>query len=138
MLWKCLIKYKGTNEYIEELQHSDGALQIDTSKIQSVSASRFKYKAKGPSAVFTSPTDGKKYLVPEWIEVHPNTTINDIYWVKPKSRKIKPQIFKIKNYIIRYNSDKKVYVCNCQGYFRVKDKTIGCKHIQQLKAENSK
>ena len=51
---------------------------------------------------------------------------------KSSRPKYEAKIFKIKNYIIKYNPSKKIYVCNCQGYFRVKDKSIGCKHIQQL------
>jgi uncharacterized protein YpmS len=31
--------------------------------------------------------DGKTYLMPEWREVHPETTLNDIIWKKPKVKK---------------------------------------------------
>lgn len=136
MLWKCFIKYNGTNEYVEELRYSEGALKMDTAGIQSSYVSLFKYKTDRPSVIFTSTQDGKKYLVPEWREVHPDTTINDIEYIKPKPKPVKEKLqsFKVKDYIIKYNSDRKLYTCNCQGYFRVKDKSIGCKHIQQVKA----
>ena len=133
MLWKCLIKYKGTNKYVEELRHSKGTLQINPSEVQSTIIQLFRYKINNPPIIFTSSIDGKKYIVPDWIEVHPETTLSDIQHVRPKPSKIKPQIFKVKDYLIKYNSDKKLYTCNCQGYFRVKDKNIGCKHIQEVK-----
>jgi len=27
------------------------------------------------------------------------------------------------------------YTCNCTGFFRVKDKSKGCKHIQDIKSQ---
>lgn len=138
MLWKCLIKYKGTNKYVEEIHYSDGPLQIDPSKVESCITKLLRYKAIGPIfGLVTSPLNNKKYLVPKWEEVHPNTTIEDITYPKLKPKK-QPQTFKIKDYTIKYNENQKVYVCNCQGYFRVKDRTVGCKHVQELKKNLAK
>jgi hypothetical protein len=48
----------------------------------------FKYEYTHP---VMAPTllkkDGKTYLMPEWREVHPETTLNDIIWKKPKIKK---------------------------------------------------
>jgi hypothetical protein len=48
----------------------------------------FKYEYKHP---VMAPTllrkGGKTYLMPEWKEVHPETTLNDIIWKKPKIKK---------------------------------------------------
>ena len=48
----------------------------------------FKYKYKHP---IMSPglvqLGGKKYIVPTWQEVLPETTLNDIEWIKPKIKK---------------------------------------------------
>lgn len=138
MLWKCLIKYKGSNEYVEEIYHSNGPLQIDSSKIDSCITKLLRYKADGPTfGLVTSYLNGKRYLVPKWEEVHPNTTIEDITYPKPKPKK-QPQVYKIKDYTIKYNENQKIYVCNCQGYFRVKDRTVGCKHVQELKKNLAK
>mgnify|MGYP003345047693 CR=1 FL=1 len=133
MLYKCLIKYKGTTKYVEELRYSEGPLQIDPTNIISCITKTFRYKANGPVfGLVVSPLNGKKYLVPKWEEVHPNTNIEDISYPKLKP-KTPPQTFKIKDYTIKYNENQKIYVCNCQGYFRVKDRSIGCKHVQELK-----
>jgi hypothetical protein len=39
-----------------------------------------------PPFLYTSHIDGKKYIVPGWKEVHPNTTFDDIEWVREKVR----------------------------------------------------
>jgi hypothetical protein len=53
-----------------------------------VHVSVFKYEYNHP---VMAPTllkkDGKTYLMPEWREVHPETTLNDIIWKKPKVKK---------------------------------------------------
>ena len=33
-----------------------------------------------PPALFTSALDGKKYIVPTWIEVEQDTTLDDVEW----------------------------------------------------------
>ena len=43
-----------------------------------------------PPSLFTG-QDGKKFIVPTWQEVLPETTLNDINWVKPEIEKPKPQ-----------------------------------------------
>ena len=85
---------------------------------------------------------GKKYLMPIWQRVHPKTEITDIIWNKPKAKKAEV----IKHEFKSSSSDKvyltkehisvkgKVeYTCNCPGFFRIKDRSKGCKHIKSLK-----
>ncbi len=136
MLWKCSVKYSGTDHYVDEIRYSEGSLKVDTQDIVSMEATKLLYKSDShvPPFFYTSYVTGKKYLMPMWIEVHPLATLDDVKWDSPKP-KLDNKVYKVKDYIIKYNPSKKIFVCNCQGYFRVKDKTIGCKHIQQLKTE---
>jgi len=79
----------------------------------------------------------KKYLVPDWKEVDPNTTLDDINWIQPvkPEPKIEPNLFKFKSsssnavYTVRKIMDS--YKCNCPGYWRSKARE--CKHIKELK-----
>jgi hypothetical protein len=92
-----------------------------------------------PPALTTS--NGKKYLIPTWKEVHPQTTLEDIKWIKPKI-KTEP-VFEKKTWNFESSSsdsvykvtqvDSNIYRCNCFGYIRVKDKSKGCKHIQEVR-----
>jgi len=41
---------------------------------------KYKHKSSLPPALFTSTIDGKKYIVPTWIEVESDTTLDDIEW----------------------------------------------------------
>ena len=104
---------------------------------QFVGVSRFHYESRTPyHGVLTSPVDGKKYLTPDWIEVHPDTTLADIIYNAPKPEKEKPtewlfesssdpsQFYKVRFNGIRYN-------CSCPGSWRAKDRE--CKHIKQVK-----
>lgn len=95
-----------------------------------------KYKIEGayhPGLLVAS--DGKKYIIPKWIEVHPDTTYNDIIWVKPKQKK---QIEHIQGsvglYKTIYDPNKKTYKCTCMGFWRSKG---NCKHVKALREKNS-
>jgi hypothetical protein len=44
---------------------------------------KYKYEGVLPPTFFTSLTDQKKYIVPAWIEVKTDTTINQVEWTKP-------------------------------------------------------
>jgi len=85
--------------------------------------------------------DGKKYLLPMWKEVHPQTTYNDINWIKPEIKKIEPEknTWKFESssepghfYTVRKSGLK--YTCNCPGVWRSKDRR--CKHIKQVENDN--
>jgi hypothetical protein len=41
---------------------------------------KYKHKSSLPPTLFTSTLDGKKYIVPTWIEVEQDTTLDDIEW----------------------------------------------------------
>jgi len=100
----------------------------------------FKYRVKtdvNPSVVTLN---GKRVIVPVWLEVHPLTTINDIEWVKPKPKRQNTKTTEVTSesgtYKVKFNPDTKEWKCNCFGFFRLKDRSKGCKHIIQAKSQN--
>jgi hypothetical protein len=44
---------------------------------------KYKYEGSLPPALYVSHITGKKYIVPAWIEVDKDTTLNQIEWTKP-------------------------------------------------------
>jgi hypothetical protein len=107
---------------------------------------RFRYEynhASIPPALFTSPLDGQKYIVPAWTKVHPDTQLSDINWVKPEPKVVKqkqqqldPTEYKFESksepgsfYVVRVIGDK--VKCNCAGQYRAKDRQ--CKHMKEVK-----
>lgn len=108
-----------------------------------------KYKhthSQLPPFLFTSHLDGKKYIVPGWQEVHPNTTFDDIKWVRKKVevKKTEIQSFEFPSsssdeiYITRKytNPDSTIkYSCNCPGSFRSRG---NCKHIKEIRDGKTK
>jgi len=85
----------------------------------------------------------KTIIFPVNKEVHPKTTLNDIEIIRSKKRIEKSQenTYKVESstsgsmYIVREIAGK--YTCNCTGFSRVKDKTKGCKHIQDIKVKKN-
>lgn len=140
MLWNCQIKYNGNKEYTNEIRYSNGPLKLDVQgeNIDSSVVSRLSYEYKEPilpPSLFTN-LQGKKFIVPTWQEVHPETTLDDINWIKPEVKvKAKIETVEVGKYVIKFNGNKEYYTCNCQGFWRVKDKSVGCKHIQEYKAK---
>ena len=105
-----------------------------------VDIKEFKYEYKEqmiPPHLFTG-SDGKKFIVPTWQEVLPETTINDINWIKPELVKVKP---KKNEWLFESSSDPGLFYkvnqvgdklsCNCPGTWRAKDRQ--CKHIKEVK-----
>ena len=87
-----------------------------------------------PPTLFTSPTDNKKYLVPMWIEVHPNTTYDDVKWIRPKAKKEIEHIQgSMGTYKTTYDPNKNTYKCTCMGFWRSKG---NCKHVKSLREKN--
>ena len=90
-----------------------------------------------PPSLFTG-TDGQKFITPTWQKVLPETTLEDINWVKPEL-KVTPTTsleykFESKSdpgsfYIVRVIGDK--VKCNCAGQYRAKDRQ--CKHMKEVK-----
>jgi hypothetical protein len=145
MLWKCKIKYIGSEEWVEEIRVSDGPLHLDTKNIQSSITTRLTYKIKTsliPPTILKSIQDGKTYVVPMWLEVHPETTQNDLIWErfkpKPKEQPVEKKTFQFESssdkgifYVVKVNGTK--VICNCPGVWRSKDRE--CKHMKQVKQE---
>ena len=82
--------------------------------------------------------EGKKFITPSWQEVHPETTLNDIKWVRPKTveHEIPKNTWEFQSssgggtYIVKQVGMNK-FQCNCPGYWRSKDRE--CKHVKSLK-----
>lgn len=96
---------------------------------------KFEINSDRRPFLFTGPSTRKTFIIPGWIEVPADTTMEDIVWIKPETKKTEPsKPIQAGEYTIKFDTKKNHYVCNCQGFWRVKDKSIGCKHIQKLKA----
>ena len=85
--------------------------------------------------------DGKKLHVPSWLDVHPETTLDDIVVKKNPFEELfveekndKKWKFKSassdKEYTVRYNASGKLS-CDCWGYIAHKR----CKHIKEVEKE---
>ena len=69
----------------------------------------------------------KTYVVPGWIVVPANTTLDDVEWVGPKIEVPKYKVHKVKNYTIQVFDTGKV-TCDCPGFtFRKK-----CRHSAEF------
>ena len=84
--------------------------------------------------------DGKKFIVPIWKEVLPETTLEDINWVKPKPKKVsvEKQEFKFESksdpghfYNVTVKNNK--VDCTCSGKWRAKDRQ--CRHMKDVKKQ---
>lgn len=103
----------------------------------------FKYKVRlneGEAVALVKFSDDVT-LYPSNIKVHPKTTMDDIEVVRVE-KKVKKQESNI--YKFESSSSSSIYTvrevagrfkCNCSGYFRVKDKEKGCKHIQKVRSQ---
>ena len=144
MLWKFTNKNKYGNLRGRIIYHPDGQpFTVGKGFGDFVGVSVFKYKYEHsliPPHLFTD-RDGKKFIVPEWREVLPETTINDIEWVKPKIKVIKksekiivktPSSKGDTEYITTYYPDTNKYHCTCPGTWRTGG---NCKHIKKLNNE---
>jgi len=86
--------------------------------------------------------NNKKSIVPWWVNVPLETTLEDVIWIKEdKQIQVESDYFEIKSsssneiYRVTKKPDNK-YHCTCQGYWRSKDRI--CKHIKQVINENSR
>ena len=81
---------------------------------------------------------GKKYILPTWQEVLPETELSDIKWVKPKPKVKQEPIIEIhtsssdpsQTYKTTYYPESGKFHCNCPGRWRAFDNR--CKHIKSL------
>ena len=95
-----------------------------------------------PPTLFISSVSGKKYIVPTWQEVHPETTLNDIEWIKPEKIEVpvEKDVWKFESssdpghfYTVKKSGLK--LTCNCSGFYRAKDRNKGCKHVQEVRKQ---
>ena len=82
---------------------------------------------------------GKKYIVPGWQEVLPETELNDIKWVKPKPKVVVKQepivVTSVssssnKTYTTTYYPDSGKFWWDCPGMWRSGG---NCKHVKSLR-----
>ena len=104
-------------------------------KIRSVTVRAHKYEVEGsfhPGLHISD--DGKKYIIPKWIEVHPETTYNDVVWIQPKQKKVIEHIQgSVGMYKTMFDPNKNKYTCSCMGFWRSKG---NCKHVIALKEKH--
>lgn len=134
------------NRFIKHTKGTALDFKVSNSLISHAS-NLFKYEYKhdmlGPT-LFVSPQTGKKYIVPTWQEVHPDTTLNDIEWIKPTNSLTEKPVEK-ENWMFESSSEKGIFykvkkqgdklTCNCSGFFRAKDRSKGCKHVQEVRKQ---
>ena len=101
----------------------------------------FKYDYEHHMSPSLANIGGKRYIMPTWQEVLPETTLKDINWIKPKIKiisKSKPitQTYisgsGLGEYTTKYYPDSGKYHCSCPGYWRSKG---NCKHVKKMKNE---
>lgn len=106
-----------------------------------VNVQSFKYKFTHP---YMRPSfqiiKNKKYIIPGDIEVHPKTEFSDIEVIDIKKDKIvDKETWNVKSsngkdtYKVRRNGEK--FTCNCGGWWRVKNKEIGCRHVKEIRGK---
>jgi len=107
----------------------------------------FKYMSNSPYTPGLTRVNGKLYMIPDWIEVLPETTINDIKAFEEETRGRKKGTKKVDNltewrfesksdpgsyYVVKQVSDYKVS-CTCSGQYRAKDRK--CRHMKEVMQE---
>lgn len=115
--------------------------QQDNIKHSFLTTFKYKVKLKQGEAVALVRFANDVTLYPSNIKVHPQTTMDDIEVIRVEKKVVKqePTIHKFESsssssiYTVREVAGK--YKCNCSGYFRVKDKEKGCKHIQKVRSQ---
>ena len=124
------------NTKVNELLYSEKGYSINPKQqnIKQCHVNMFKYKYEGHMFPALVTISNKKYMVPTWQEVHLQTTLDDIDWIKPQSKKLEIVKFEVigsngVKYNTIFNPNTKKWKCNCMGYSRLKDKDKGCKHI---------
>ena len=96
----------------------------------------FKYVSKSPFYGLVS-QDGKKFMIPDWLEVRPDTVYEDLKFNTPRKKKEKPEIFEFESssgngtYKVRRTPDGRLR-CDCPGTWRTKG---NCKHVKELRSK---
>ena len=127
-----------------EIVYSDGALTLTPEKANGIFVTRHTYKVPysnmGKGGFFTNP-EGKKYHTPSWIEVHEQTTLDDIVIEQPPFIELftsnesdyEPRKFTStsSDKIYTVKRGKNGFYCDCWGYIGHKK----CKHVKQVQEE---
>jgi hypothetical protein len=107
----------------------------------------FRYMSRSPYQPGLVTRDGKKYMIPDWVEVLPETTLDDIKAFEEETRGRKKSEKKVNNpnewrfesksdpgsyYVVKQISDYKVS-CTCSGQYRAKDRK--CRHMKEVMKE---
>lgn len=121
-----------------DIVYAEGALKLNPTEANAASVTRFSYTVPysnvGKGGIIEA--GGKTYHTPSWIEVHPNTTIEDIVvekklfdelFVEEKSWEFE-SASSSKKYTVKLKRDGNPY-CNCWGYMAHKK----CKHVKKVK-----
>jgi len=112
-----------------------------------VNVQRFRYEYHHPyMAPSMQVINGEKFIIPGDKKVHPETTFDDIVWIKPKKKKSKRTEPIIEThvsstskdivYTTKYFPDSGKIHCNCPGTWRAKDRR--CKHIKAMELKVKK
>lgn len=142
-LWKVKTKLKGKDKWESKIVYSESKTlsMIPYNDVSGISVTRVMYKHTHIySPIIFKSISGQHYILPDWIPCHPQTTREDIIWEKKIEKKIEKNVFEVKSssndlvYKVTKNGDK--FTCNCTGFWRLKDKNKGCKHVQQIKTEH--
>ncbi len=123
-----------------QIVYADGALSIPNPE-SGTWAHRHTYEVPytnvGKGGIVT--IDGRTYHTPSWIEVHPETRLEDINWIKPKIKKQvkqKPVIETnvsgsgLGEYTTKYYPESGKFHCTCPGYWRSGG---NCKHVKAMR-----
>lgn len=140
MLLKVFYKDK-RKEIVSHFPDKDGPFAVPEG---SIGAQVFRYEYIHqylPPSISSNPFNGKHYIVPGWIEIHPDTRLEDIRWEKPEIQREKPEknewTFESSSsdavYKVRQKGDK--LSCSCPGVWRSKDRR--CKHIKEVEKQLS-
>ena len=125
---------RSTNEIIHSKEPYTIHPKQDNIVSSKVNVHKYEIEHHLPPTIFVSPQDGKKYLVPMWIEVHPETTYDDIVWKQPKQKKVIEHIQgSVGTYKTMFDPNKNKYTCSCMGFWRSKG---NYNHVRALKEKN--
>ena len=120
-----------------DIVYSDGSLSMSPDIANGIFVTRHTYKVPytnvGKGAFLEK--DGKKFHTPSWIEVHPETTLDDIVVEKKPFEELfvedKKWTFKSsssdKEYTVKRNRNGNLS-CDCWGYIAHRK----CKHINEV------
>jgi len=134
--------FKFIKDGVEEIiaQDSSAFTFKPDGKTKSYAVQRIMYKQDHWMPPAFVNLGGKKYLMPKWVEVHPEAQLSDVIYTKPE---IKKPVKEVKEFTSKsdptitykatrtiYPSGEVKYYCNCPGKWRAKDGM--CKHLKSF------